>query len=55
MSVKKELMKKSAILLVKEHKGSCDNPECEIQLYYVRLLLDEAGVGLSEGEKALFI
>ena len=50
-----ELLKKNIILLIRDHKKSCDHSECGISTYMVAELLKKAGIELTKEEFAEFI
>lgn len=49
-----KLLKENILILVKHHKKNCGDEFCGVSLHLVRLLVEKAGVELSEKEKRLF-
>ena len=49
------MLKANAIALAKDHKQTCDNPECGISLYMLRQLLEKAGIELSDDDRMVFL
>ena len=51
---KKEILKKNLIKLVKHHKEHCDGPDCDISLFYVLKVAENADLKFTEEEKKYF-
>jgi len=50
----KELLKQNAILMAKEHKERCNNPDCPIRLMFLAELIKSAGIKLTTKEYEVF-
>ena len=51
----KTMLKDNAIMLAKDHKKTCQDPECDISLYLLSELIEAAGIKLTQKEKSEFI
>ena len=51
----KTMLKDNAIRLAKDHKKTCQDPECDISLYLLNELVEAAGIKLTQKEKGEFI
>ena len=54
-TLKDKMLKDNAIRLVKNHKKTCRDPECNISLYLLSELIEAAGIKLTQKEKGEFI
>ena len=50
-----EVLKNNAIAMVKDHKRTCNNPDCGVSTYLIKLLVDKAGIKLNKAELVEFI
>lgn len=49
------LHKHTALALCEHHKRTCDGATCNISLYSIRLMAEEAGVEFTPEEAAMFV
>ena len=50
-----EVLKNNAVAMVKDHKRTCNNPDCGVSTYLIKLLVDKAGIKLNKAELVEFI
>jgi hypothetical protein len=50
-----EALKDNAIAMVKDHKRTCNNPDCGVSTYLLMLLVDKASIKLTKEERMMFI
>ena len=51
----RKMLKDNAIRFAKDHKKTCQDPECDISLYLLSELIEVAGIKLTQKEKGEFI
>ncbi len=49
-----ELLKINAIRLVNDHKANCGGEFCRVSLMLIAVLLDRAGIKLTDDERKMF-
>tara|TARA_R110000772_G_scaffold4573_5_gene16365 strand:- start:1002 stop:1169 length:168 start_codon:yes stop_codon:yes gene_type:complete len=55
MNDQDKLIKDNILNLVHHHKNNCDDEFCGLSLHLVRLLVEKAGIELTDEERRLFI
>lgn len=49
------VLKENVIAIAKHHRKHCDGTDCNCSLYFLRKLLEKAGITLTDTEKREFM